>query len=56
MAPAIASPGLPTPPAIAPAISFFFAASKFDDVKIIKINIIKIFTTNDTVLNLTEPG
>jgi len=38
------------------SLSFFFAASKFDEVKITKVKTIKIFITNDTVLNLTEPG
>ncbi|WP_435087768.1 hypothetical protein [Candidatus Pelagibacter bacterium nBUS_29] len=38
------------------SLSFFFAASKFDEEKIIKVKTIKIFFTNDTVLNLTEPG
>ncbi len=38
------------------SLSFFFAASKFDEEKIIKVKTIKIFITNDTVLNLTEPG
>ena len=38
------------------SLFFFFAASKFDEEKIIKVKTIKIFITNDTVLNLTEPG
>ena len=37
-------------------LSFFLAASKFDEVKIIKDKIIIIFNTNDSVLSLTEPG
>jgi hypothetical protein len=38
------------------SLSFFFAASELDEKKIIKVKTIKIFITNDTVLNLTEPG
>ena len=38
------------------SLSFFFAASKFDEEKIITVKTIKIFITNDTVLNLTGPG
>jgi len=38
------------------SLSFFFAATKFDEEKIIKVKTIKIFNTNDVVLNLTEPG
>ena len=38
------------------SLSFFFAASELDEKTIIKVKTIKIFITNDTVLNLTEPG
>ena len=38
------------------SLSFFFAASKFDEEKIIKVKTIKIFNINDTVLNLIKPG
>jgi hypothetical protein len=38
------------------SLSFFFAASKFDEEKNINIKTNKVFNINDTVFNLTEPG